>query len=646
MNTPIEDEITKRFGLLPNFFRLSSGDPKISENLWRFAQFAYLDNPLPSLFKERLFVYLSRFCEVRYCIARHVGFLVGLGYPAGDSSCPPPTVESVLPLLLRPLPSGDGMRPVLAVCAKLEGSLSSFPVADSPEEQAMFACATHVFLQTQDATDAHKALGRALGATDLERINLLLSFVRMAHYWTKLHPELTFEDDIVQLLATHETLANCILKDPIAERDTLGRQVAQELASLRKQQAQHKTLTRAYQDLSVDHQYVTYSLQESKQNLRELVSAMPAAVYACDRDGIITYYNQQAAEIWGRLPDLDDPPWLSLDSRKMFRSDGSPLSPEEVPLRVVVATGVPIVNREFMLERPDCSRIHVLANIAPLREPSGLIAGAVSIFQDITELKRSQQDREALVSELERSNRELSAFSYVVSHDLQAPVRSVRALTQLLVRRDDNLEDDSSHLLSLIEQATSGMERLIESLLLYAQAGQGELNRQRVQIDDTIHSVRTTLEPWITESGAQLVCKDLPDIEADPVSLRQLFQNLISNALQYRRPGVAPVVEISGALSGEVWEFAVKDNGQGIPIEQQERVFEPLKRLHSSETPGTGLGLALCRTIVARHGGRIWVESEGSGCGSIFRFTLSTAQGAPAIFPKGRPSALARPVSA
>jgi len=89
MNTPLENEIAKRFGVLPNFFGLASSDPQITVNLWGFARFAYLDNPLPSSFKERLFVYLSRFCEVRYCIARHVGFLTGLGYPAGDSSCPP-----------------------------------------------------------------------------------------------------------------------------------------------------------------------------------------------------------------------------------------------------------------------------------------------------------------------------------------------------------------------------------------------------------------------------------------------------------------------------------------------------------------------------------------------------------------------------
>ena len=266
MNTLLENDVAKRFGVLPNFFRLACSDPKIAANLWGFAQFAYLDNPLPSLFKERLFVYLSRFCDVRYCIARHVGFLAGLGHPAGDSSCLPQKVESILPLLRRPLPFGDGLLPLFAVCAEFDSPLSSFPAPDSPGEQALFACATHVFLQTHEASQAHEALRRAFGPRDLEQLNLLLAFVRTAHYWTKLHPELAFEDDVSQLLAAHEALAHCILKDPEAERDSLSRQVAEELASLRKLRKQHEGMAQAYQALSVDHQYVKHSLHETEEN--------------------------------------------------------------------------------------------------------------------------------------------------------------------------------------------------------------------------------------------------------------------------------------------------------------------------------------------------------------------------------------------
>jgi light-regulated signal transduction histidine kinase (bacteriophytochrome) len=297
----------------------------------------------------------------------------------------------------------------------------------------------------------------------------------------------------------------------------------------------------------------------------------------------------------------------------------------------VLATGVPIVNCEFILERPDDSRINVLGNIAPLRDSAGVVTGAVSIFQDITEIKRIEREREDLLRELERSNLELSQFSYNVSHDLQQPVRNVRALTELLTRHDDSSQEDSSHLLTMIEQSAVGMERLIESLLRYAQAGQGQLNRQRVVFDQIIESVRITLAPIIARTRAQIVCKLLPVVEADPVLLEHLLQNLIANAIQYHRPEEAPVVEISGEPSKDGWQFAVKDNGQGIPLDYQDGVFEPLKRLHGSEIPGSGLGLALCRTIVARHGGRIWVDSEGSGYGAIFRFTLLAAEGARAI---------------
>jgi signal transduction histidine kinase len=183
----------------------------------------------------------------------------------------------------------------------------------------------------------------------------------------------------------------------------------------------------------------------------------------------------------------------------------------------------------------------------------------------------------------------------------------------------------------MIEHATDGMDRLIKSLLRYAQTGHGQLNRERVPVDGIIESVRETLEPLIVTTGAQIVYKPLPAVEADPILLQLLLQNLIENAIKYHRPEEAPVVELSCETSREGWQFAIKDNGQGIPAGHQDLVFEPLKRLHGSEIPGTGLGLAVCRTIVARHGGRIWGESEGSGYGATFRFTLPAYEEAPSV---------------
>ena len=622
-NISSEQRVATRFGTLPNFFRLAANDPSIAANLWAFAQFGYLDNPLPSLFKERLFVYLSRFCDVRYCIARHLGFLVGLGHPAGDPACLPQTVEEVLPLLRCALPRGDAMTPLVDACRNLERPISKYPAPDTPAERALFACATHVFLQSSDAMRAHEALRLVLDPTHLEHLNVFLAFVRTAHYWTKIHPELAFEDDIVQLLNTHEVLAECILKDPETQPDGLSRTISAELESLEALRHQNADIANAYESLHIDHEDLKQSLRERETSIRELVSAIPAAVYACDGAGAIVYCNSRAVELWGREPEFDGQPWSFLDSRRLYRNDGTRVDPRHAPVRQVFATGLPVVNQELVVERPDASRVHVLANIAPLRDASGLVWGAVNIFQDVTEIKCRQQEREQLLQELARSNRELSQFSYAVSHDLQEPVSSIRALTRLLVRREGAPPEDALHLATLIEKASDGMQRLIESMLKYAQCGQGQLSRKTISADAVIESVLVSLASLIASTNAHIVCRPLPEVDADPIQLRQVFENLIANSIKYSEPGRSPLIEVSGEPLEDGWRFTITDNGQGIPREHQQMVFEPLKRLHGSATPGTGLGLAMCRAIILRHGGRIWVESKGASHGSTFRFTLS-----------------------
>ena len=147
----LQRRVNERFGVLPNFFRLSPETPEITEKLWGFAQAAYLDNPLPSLFKERLFVYLSRFCAVRYCVARHIGFLIGLGWPAGDQGIRTDSVLDVVKLLLRPLARGQELNALISLCSTCPAPLSDMPTADRLMEEALFTLASHVFLQTADA---------------------------------------------------------------------------------------------------------------------------------------------------------------------------------------------------------------------------------------------------------------------------------------------------------------------------------------------------------------------------------------------------------------------------------------------------------------------------------------------------------------
>jgi PAS domain S-box-containing protein len=305
--------------------------------------------------------------------------------------------------------------------------------------------------------------------------------------------------------------------------------------------------------------------------------------------------------------------------------NGHELAAKDLPMQRAAREHREIHNFEFEVAREDGISTFLSCSAVPLIALNGDPVGVIGVFLDVTERTHAGLQGATLLAELERSNADLSRFSYAVSHDLQAPVRSVRALTELLVKRNSASQEDTAHLATLIEQAAEGMERLIDSLLRYAQAGQGELNRQSVSAEAAIDAVRVSLGSLIAKTGARISTTGLPAVDADPVQLQQLFQNLIANGIKYHRQGEVPIIEIHSETVAEGWRFSVKDNGEGILPKHQDLIFEALKRLHGSNTPGSGLGLALCKTIVARHGGRIWVESEGAGHGATFFFTLAAA---------------------
>jgi PAS domain S-box-containing protein len=270
----LEKRVEERFGVLPNFFRLAPETPEITEKLWGFAQAAYLDNPLPSVFKERLFVHLSRFCAVRYCIGRHVGFLVGLGRPAGDPAVRTQSVADVVKLLRRPFPRGQELQSRLSLCAACPTPIVEMPMADTQMEDAIFVLAGHVFLKTSDYLLCLDALARLFGPVRLQYLLLFLTFVRAAHYWTETHPEIALEDDINKLLATHEALADCILNDPQA-RDSISESLLNELPALRLKADKAIGLLAAIVDSSDD------------------------AIVSKTLDGIITSWNASAERLFG-----------------------------------------------------------------------------------------------------------------------------------------------------------------------------------------------------------------------------------------------------------------------------------------------------------------------------------------------------------
>ncbi len=229
-----EHEVESRFGVLPHFFQSAPDAPELVQQLWIYAKAAYLDNPLPALFKERLFVYLSRFCEIRYCIVRHVGFLVGRGRPSGDLRAVPHSVEQVVRLLRRPVSDSDELQTVISTLAALPAALSSWTLPETTDEDMVFRVATALFLEPGRAELAKYALRKAVGPVHFELLVGFLSFVRTAHYWTLLHPELAYEEDVKALMREHDQLAELMLHDPEAGRCDMGHRLFDELAGLRE----------------------------------------------------------------------------------------------------------------------------------------------------------------------------------------------------------------------------------------------------------------------------------------------------------------------------------------------------------------------------------------------------------------------------
>jgi signal transduction histidine kinase len=227
----------------------------------------------------------------------------------------------------------------------------------------------------------------------------------------------------------------------------------------------------------------------------------------------------------------------------------------------------------------------------------------------------------AHAGDLERSNRELEEFAYVASHDLAEPLRTISSYLDLIERRAQ-LDDDSRQFFAFARGGAERMRRLIDDLLRYSRAGRSEISRRPVQAAEVIDQTMRDLAAEIEAAGARVECDDLPVVEADPVLLRQLFQNLVSNAVKFR-DDEPPVVRVSGRELAEGWEFTVQDNGIGVPADHAERVFKMFQRLHHRyEYDGTGIGLSVCQRIVERHGGRIRVE-PAEGRGSRFVFTIA-----------------------
>ncbi|MBV9761108.1 MAG: PAS domain S-box protein [Acidobacteriaceae bacterium] len=352
------------------------------------------------------------------------------------------------------------------------------------------------------------------------------------------------------------------------------------------------------------------ALRESEARFRQLADTMPQIVWTARPDGVFDYYNERWFEFTGfsRAP-VENANW----ERILHPTD---LQPTLDAWNAAIASGKPL-NIEYRLLDPRGKHwVWFVGRAVPVLSPSGSIEKWFGTATNIDDQKLAQD-------ELRSANEDLEQFAFSASHDLQEPLRTIKIYGEILFRRyADRLDGDALKFMRFMHNSANRMETLVRDLLTYTQVTRLE---QPVQVTDANRALRTSLENLsgaICESGARITTGPLPSLSINVTHLHQLFQNLIGNAIKYRNPEQSPAIHITAERRDQSWIFSVADNGIGIDPEYKENIFGLFKRLHNSnEYSGTGIGLAICRRIVDRYHGRVWVESE-PGRGSTFFFSL------------------------
>ena len=380
---------------------------------------------------------------------------------------------------------------------------------------------------------------------------------------------------------------------------------------------------------------------------RELFEGLPAAIYTCDINGKITFYNDAAADLWGRKPTLGKDLWCG--SWKIYKIDGTDMPLDECPMAITLKEGHPVHGAEIVVERPDGIRVNVLPHPKPIFDDQGKIAGAINMLVDITAKKDSdrviresekkyrelalslEKTVETRTAELKKRNEELEQYAHVASHDLQEPLRKIQTFANMLEKNVDDKPALQKNL-DKINSSAKRMETLIKDVLKYSQLSYSDELMVATDLNMVLENIREDLDLLLEEKQATVTYSKMPVITGIPVQLHQLFSNLIGNSIKFSTE--KPVIEISSErisqteiqkyhqLVGdrEYYKITFKDNGIGFEPQYADKIFKLFQRLNGTQY-GTGIGLALCKKIVENHNGHITVTSEPNA-GTTFTIFL------------------------
>jgi PAS domain S-box-containing protein len=349
--------------------------------------------------------------------------------------------------------------------------------------------------------------------------------------------------------------------------------------------------------------------EKARERFRFMAESMPQKIFTATPSGDVDYYNCQSMEFTG-LPfeRIKDWGWTQF------------IHPDDLESNVrtwrhSLETGEPF-HFQHRFRRVDGAYRWHLTRAHAMRDASGNISMWIGSNTDIHEQKEKEQ-------ELRRANEDLQQFAYSASHDLQEPIRNVSVYSEIVAKRyHDLLDSDGQQFLGFLTEGGRRLATLIDDLLAYTRAGLDEGSPAPVDSSAVLNQALTSLAEAIRQCGGKVTYDSLPEICMSQTHLQQVFQNLISNALKYRKDE-PPEIHVSATHQGTVWRFSVRDNGIGIDPAYKEKIFGVFKRLHRNYS-GTGIGLAICQRVVERYGGRIWVESA-PGKGATFFFTVPEA---------------------